>query len=63
VISAPTLKSRAADAAAKRCLAVSSVAPIYASALSYTHLCVYPNANAYHFSPATGTTFSGGGLE
>jgi hypothetical protein len=63
VISATTLKSRTAHMAAKRRLVVSSVAPVYASALSHTHFCVIPNTNAYRFSPAVGTIFSGGGLE
>jgi hypothetical protein len=35
---------------AKHRLAASSVAPVYASASSYTHSCVIPNANAYRFS-------------
>jgi hypothetical protein len=39
-----------ADAYARRLLASSSVAPVYASALSYTHSCVIPNTNAYRFS-------------
>jgi hypothetical protein len=61
VISAPTLKSHTVPVAARRRLAV-SVASVYASALSHTHFCVIPNANAYRFSPADGATFSGGGL-
>jgi hypothetical protein len=36
--------------AARRRLAVSSVALVYASALSYTHFCVIPNADAYRLS-------------
>jgi hypothetical protein len=36
--------------AAKRRLAASAVVPVYASASSYTHVCVIPNANAYRFS-------------
>ena len=49
----PFLTSRVyldADAYATRRVAVSSVAPVYASALSYTLSCVIPNANAYRFS-------------
>jgi hypothetical protein len=49
----PILTSRKylyADAYANRRLAASSVAPVYASASSYTHFCVIPNANAYRFS-------------
>jgi hypothetical protein len=46
--------------AAKQRLAASSVAPVYASALSYTHSCVISNANAYRFSPARNVICSEG---
>jgi hypothetical protein len=49
-MAAPFLTARIRRAAAKRRLAASSVAPVYASASSYTHSCVIPNANAYRFS-------------
>jgi hypothetical protein len=56
------LTSRIPRVAAKRCLAVSSVAPVYASASSYTHYCVIPNANAYRFSRPVNATSSDGDL-
>jgi hypothetical protein len=56
----PLLTSRTSLAAAKRRLAASSVAPVYASASNYTHYCVIPNANAYRFSPAGSTIHSEG---
>jgi hypothetical protein len=49
----PFLTSRVyldADAYATRRLAASSVAPVYASASSYTNFCVIPSANAYRVS-------------
>jgi hypothetical protein len=46
----PFLTFQAPRLAAKRRLASSSVAPVYASASSYTDFCVIPNANAYCFS-------------
>jgi hypothetical protein len=46
--------------AAKQRLAASSVAPVYASALSYTHSCVISNANAYRFSSARNVICSEG---
>jgi len=47
---ASDLTTRILPTAAKRRIAASSVAPVYASASSYTHFCVIPNANAYRFS-------------
>ena len=52
LMAAPTLTSRIPPDAAKPRLAAFSVALVYASALSYTHFCVLPNANAYRFSRA-----------
>jgi hypothetical protein len=46
----PAFTSRTPQTAATRRLTSSSVAPVYASASSYTHFCVIPNANAYRFS-------------
>jgi hypothetical protein len=56
----PHLTVRRPLAAAKQRLAASSVAPVYASALNYTHLCVISNANALRFSPAGTTACSKG---
>ena len=58
----PLLAPRTPRAAAKRHLAASSVAPVYAFALSYTHFCVIPNADAYRFSPERSTSCSEGDL-
>jgi hypothetical protein len=49
-MAAPCLTSRIPWIAANLRLAAPSVAPVYASASSYTHFCVIPNANAYGFS-------------
>ena len=57
---APTLTSRIPRDAAMPHLASSSVAPVYASALSYTHFCVTSNANAYRFSLPLNAICSGG---
>jgi hypothetical protein len=54
------LTSQTLGLVAKRRLTVSSVAPVYASALSYTHFCVISNATAYRFSRAAGVTRSEG---
>ena len=56
----PRLTSRVPRGAAKRHLASSSVAPVYASASSHTHFCVIPNAKAYRFSRPVQTTCSEG---
>ena len=56
----PHLTARTVRDAAKLRLAVSSVAPVYASASSYTHSCVISNANAYRFSHALNAICSGG---
>jgi hypothetical protein len=56
----PPLTARTVRDAAKLRLAVSSVAPVYASASSYTHFCVMPNANAYCFSPVESAICSDG---
>jgi hypothetical protein len=47
---ATPVTARVPRLAASRRLAVSSVAPVYASASSYSHSCVTSNANAYWFS-------------
>jgi hypothetical protein len=57
----PNLRPQVPRLAAKRRLAASSVTPVYASALSYTHFCVIPNANAYRFSLPVNVISSGGG--
>jgi hypothetical protein len=57
---ASLLTRQALGLAAKHRLAVSSVAPVYASALSYTHFCVIPNANGYRFSLPAGVICSKG---
>jgi len=57
VISATTLKSRTAHMAAKRRLAVFSVAPVASGYERSLRPC------DARFSPAVGTIFSGGGLE
>jgi hypothetical protein len=49
-MAAARLTSQVPRSTAKHRLAASSVAPVYASALSYTHFCVISNANAYRFS-------------
>jgi hypothetical protein len=46
-MAASFLAPQSPDTAASLRLGSSSVAPVYASALSYTHLCVIANANAY----------------
>jgi len=56
----PTITSRAPRFAATRRIAASSVAPVYASASSYTHFCVIPNANAYRVSRPVRAICSGG---
>jgi hypothetical protein len=61
-MSAAILTSRIPRLAANRRVAVSSVAPVYASASSYTHFCVIPNANAYRFSRPVNAICSEGGL-
>jgi hypothetical protein len=55
------LTSQIPRPAANQRLAASSVAPVNASALSYTLYCVISNANAYWFSPPRNVTCSGGG--
>jgi hypothetical protein len=59
-MAAARLTSQVPWSTAKHRLAASSVAPVYASALSYTHFCVISNANAYRFSPAVTTICSEG---
>jgi hypothetical protein len=49
-MAASFLTDRIRLGAAKRRLAASSVAPVYASASSQTPSCVISNANAYRFS-------------
>jgi hypothetical protein len=56
----PYLRARTVVAPATRRLAASSVAPVYASALSYTHFCVISNADAYRVSALHGTICSEG---
>jgi hypothetical protein len=58
---APDLTSRALPTAAKHRIAASSIASVYASASSYTHFCVIPNANAYRFSRSQNAVCSDGG--
>jgi hypothetical protein len=59
-MAAPFLTFQAPRLAAKPRLASSSVAPVYASASSYTNSRVIPNANAYRFSPPVGVACSEG---
>jgi hypothetical protein len=54
----PHLTARTVRDAAKLRLAVSSAAPVYASASSYTHFCVIPNANALRCSRPAGAICS-----
>ena len=60
-MAAPFLAPQARRCAAKHRLATSSVAPVYASASSYTHFCVIPNANAYRFSRPANVICAEGG--
>jgi len=64
LMAAPTLTSRIPRDAAKHRFAAFSVAPVYASALSYTQFCVISNANAnanaYRFSRPLNAICSGG---
>jgi hypothetical protein len=57
---ASLLTARALRLAAKLRLAASSVASVYASALSYTRSCVFSNANAYCFSQSDSAIYSKG---
>jgi hypothetical protein len=60
LMAAPTLTSRIPRDAAKHRFAAFSVAPVYASALSYTQFCVISNTNAYRFSRPLNAICSGG---